>query len=80
MKLMQLSPQVAKSADDIRSLLAKGYPRQSRIDLANEMALQALSRFVRVPEAEWCEGIEEVPFQWVVDVAGWQESDLEQLR
>ncbi|MBJ6137938.1 UvrD-helicase domain-containing protein [Marinobacter litoralis] len=78
--LRELSPEVGKTAEDIRSLLAKGYPRQSRIDLAKEMAQQALNRFVRVPEAEWCEGIEEAPFQWVADVAGWQESDLKQLR
>jgi DNA helicase-4 len=78
--LKQLAPEVAKTADNIRSLLAKGYPRQSRIDLAKEMAQQVLRRFVRVPEAEWCEGIKEVPFQWLADVAGWQESDLEQLR
>lgn len=78
--LRELSPEVLKTAEDIRSLLAKGYPRQSKIDLAKEMAQQALSRFVRVPEAEWCKGIGEVPFQWIADVAGWQESDLEQLR
>ncbi len=78
--IRQLSPEVAKTAEDIRTLMAKGYPRQSRIDLAKEMARHSLSRFVRVPEAEWCEDIEEVPFQWVADVAGWQESHLEQLR
>jgi len=48
--------------------------------LARNKAQKALSRFVRVPEADWCEGIEDVPFRWISEVAGWEESDRQRLR
>ena len=78
--LRQLAPEVVKTAEDIRALLAQGYPRQSRLEVAKAMAQQALARFVRVPEPEWCVDVRDAPFKWVADVAGWQDDDLEKLR
>lgn len=78
--LRQLAPEVVKTAEKIKQILAEGYPRQSRIDMARALAQKTLTRFVRVPMPEWCEGIKHVPFKRVADVAGWKDSDLEQLR
>nr|WP_081960602.1 UvrD-helicase domain-containing protein [Nitrincola sp. A-D6] len=78
--LRQLAPEVVKTADDIRALLTRGYPRQTRLEMARAIAQQALSRFVRVPEPEWCSDVQGVPFKWVAVVAQWQDEDLEQLR
>ena len=44
--LRQLAPEVMKTAEDIRALVTRGYPRQSRLEVAREMAQQALARFV----------------------------------
>ncbi|WP_158409652.1 UvrD-helicase domain-containing protein, partial [Halomonas sp. KM-1] len=78
--LRQLAPEVVKTAEDIRTLLTLGYPRQSRLEVARAMAQQALARFVRVPEPEWCVDVQGVPFKWVAAVARWQNDDLEKLR
>lgn len=78
--LRQLAPEVEKTAENIRALLNKGYPRQSRLEAARAMAQQNLARFVRVPEPEWYTDLQIVPFKWVAVVAGWQDQDLEKLR
>lgn len=78
--LRQVAPEVVKAADEIRTLLTQGYPRQSRLKVARALAQQALSRFVRVPDPEWCADVQGVPFKWVAAVAGWQDDDLEKLR
>lgn len=78
--LKQLAPEIVKTAENIRALLTLGYPRQSRLEAARAMAQQALARFVRVPEPEWCADVQGVPFKWVAVVAGWLDDDLEKLR
>jgi DNA helicase-4 len=78
--LKQLAPEVEQTANDLRKLLTRGYPRQSRFDEARKMAQQSLSRYGRVPEPEWCDDVQDVPFKWVAAVAGWQEADIEKLR
>lgn len=78
--LRQMAPEVVKTAEDIRALLTQGYPRQSRLEVARVMAQEALARFVRVPEPEWCADVRDVPFKWVAVVAGWQDDDLEKMR
>ena len=78
--LRELAPKVREVSEEISALLSKGYPRHSRLNLARIKAQQALSRFVQVPDSEWCEGIEEVPFRRVAEVAKWQEQNLEDLR
>lgn len=78
--LKQLAPEVVKTAEDIRALLTKGYPRQSRLEKARAIAQQSLARFVHVPEPEWCAEVRGVPFKWVAVVAGWQDDDLHKLR
>ena len=78
--LRQLAPEVVKTAENIRALLSQGYPRQSRLEVARAIAQQALARFVRVPEPEWCRDLQDVPFKRVALVARWQDADLEKLR
>jgi DNA helicase-4 len=78
--LRQLAPEVVKTAENIRVLLSQGYPRQSRLEVARAIAQQALARFVRVPEPEWCRDLQDVPFKRVALVARWQDADLEKLR
>ena len=78
--LRQLAPEIEQAAENIRTLLAKGYPRQSRLQVAKVLAEQALQRFVRVPEPEWCSDVDIAPFKWLTEVARWKKSDWELLR
>lgn len=78
--LKQLAPEVVKASERIWALLNQGYPRQSRVEDAIAVAQEALARFVRAPEPEWCPGLEDVPFSWVELVANWDEGDIEELR
>ncbi|HBO3046067.1 TPA: UvrD-helicase domain-containing protein [Pseudomonas aeruginosa] len=44
------------------------------------MAQQALQRFQRVPEPEWCIDVDVAPFKWLAAIAQWREADWENLR
>lgn len=78
--LRKLAPEIAQIAGKVQALLAKGYPRQSRLDAARAMAEQALQRFQRVPEPQWCSDVDVTPFKWLAAVTQWQAADWEKLR
>lgn len=78
--LRKLAPEIEQVVGKIRALLNKGYPRQSRLDAARVMAEQALQRFQRVPEPQWCSDVDVTPFKWLAAVTRWQEADWEKLR
>jgi len=44
------------------------------------MAEQALQRFQRVPEPQWCTEVDVTPFKWLAAVTQWQAADWEKLR
>lgn len=74
--LQQLAPEVAQTASNIRALLNKGYPRQSRLDQAMAWASSSLASFKVVPDPSWCRGVDVSPFKLVAQVAQWQAVDL----
>lgn len=76
----QLLPDVAQAAQQIRSLLNKGYPRKSRIDRIVSLARDAVSRFGVVPDPSWCEAVSNSPFTYVAEIAMWRESVISKLR
>ena len=78
--LAQLSPRIALVADEIKAILAKGYPRQSRIDAIAELARGGLSSFNKIPESEWCSDLNITPFAFVAKFAQLKEADWDQLR
>lgn len=77
--LTQLAPDVTQAAHEINAILAKGYPRQSRIDTVVAMAKAALSRFHIVPDPDWCPEIDVSPFAYVAKVAQWSKAEKDQL-
>ena len=78
--LRQLAPEISKINDTIQLLLSNGYPRQSLIDSAIAMAKKMAERFIRVPEPDWCEGLDISPFKSIAYIAKWKESDIEAIR
>lgn len=76
----QLAPRVAQAAQQIRSLLNQGYPRQSHIDRILGLARDAVSRFGGAPDPLWCEGVETSAFAYVAEIATWGASDVSKLR
>lgn len=67
--LKQISPTVMRSDQDVRRILGRGYPRQSRINQAKSVAKQALSQFKTVPEPSWSPELDTRPFNLLAEIA-----------
>jgi DNA helicase IV len=78
--LTKLAPDVAIVAKLIKSKLASGYPRASRIKSAQTLAQNIFIKFQAEPEQSWCPGIDIEPFIYVAYIAKLTEDDIEKIR
>lgn len=76
----QLLPAVSQAEYQIKKILARGYPRTSRITKAKQIATKAMLGVKRVPKQEWCPDSSIYPFTYLSQVVAWSEPDLARLR
>jgi DNA helicase-4 len=78
--LEKLAPDVAITAKLIRSKLASGYARTSRITSAQTLAKKLFIKFQVVPEQSWCPEIDIEPFIYIAFIAKLTEEDKKKIR
>lgn len=78
--LEKLAPDVAITAKSVKSILAKGYPRTSRIKSAQLLAKDTFIKFQVEPEQSWCPSIDIEPFNYIAYIAELTKEDKEQIR
>ena len=78
--LAKLAPDISLAAADIKNALAKGYPRQSRVEHAMWVAKAAVERFGEVPPPEQPAEVGVSQFSYTAEVARWKKKDLRRLQ
>ncbi|SNY58484.1 DNA helicase-4 [Arsukibacterium tuosuense] len=78
--LLQLQPDMEKTVAAIQALIAKGYPKTSRLTHVVALARQAVSRFARLPDKTAFPDIDFSPFETLLFQAGWDDTDFNLLR
>ena len=78
--LLQLQPDMAKVLAAIQALLAKGYPKTSRLTQVSALAQQAVSRFVRLPDKTAFADIDLTTFEKLLGWADCSDTAWQPLR
>ncbi len=76
----QLAPVVTETAHQIKALLDKGYLRSSRLIKVQELAQNAVEKFVTTPDKSWATNVDVKVFKYVFDVSRWDTGDVESWR